>query len=162
MKVLLFPVVIGGFVLVLLFQGIQFASFSSSQQATQKKIDQLEEKIDLLQKSIDNDVVAKITSLKQTKSITDTNTDLTGLLSPENVAYTLGVQTTATPSAIALKSAWNKTDVYEQSKASSKIVGEIQKGQTYQVLEKLADWYKIQLNSKNTGWVSVQFVNETI
>lgn len=162
MKVLLFPVIVGGFVLVIIFQGILFANNSANFQATQKKLDQIEKKVDLIQKSIDNDLIAKISSTKQTKTIVESDTTLSGILSEENIAYTLGTQTTATPSSITLKPQWNKTDVYEFSKASSKMIGEIQKGQTYKVLDKASDWYKIQLNSKITGWVSVQFVNEEI
>ncbi len=162
MKVLLFPVVIGGFVLVILFQAILFSSASTQHQASQKRLELIEKKIDLMQKSIDNDVIGKISNLKQTKTNEEPDTTLSGILSKENIEYTLGAQTTATASALTLKPQWNKTDVYEFSKASSKIVGEIQKGETYKVLDKLADWYKIQLNSKITGWVSVQFVNETI
>ena len=161
MKILLFPVVIGGFIFVILFQGILFANTSTQFQTTQKKLDLVEKKLDLLQKSIETDVIGKLSTLKQTNVIKE-DSALDGLLSPENLALTLGAQTTATPSGITLKSQWNKTDVYESSKASSKIVGEIQKGQSYSMIEKNADWYKIQLNSKIVGWVSVQFVNETI
>lgn len=161
MKIFLFPVVIGGFVIMIIFQGILYAYTSSQFQAIQKQVITIEKKVDLIQNIINNDVVGKLSTLRQTNN-TKVEPVLDGLLSPDNLALTLGASTTLSPSTIILKNQWNKVDVYENSKASSKVVGQVQKNQNYQVLEKHPDWYKIQLDPTTIGWVQVQFVNETI
>ena len=77
----------------------------------------------------------------------------------------LAVLTTPTPTPtgqlVKLKANWSTADAFEQPRASSKIIGQLIKNQSYLVKEKQTDWYLVQVNSSQTGWVSAQLLNET-
>lgn len=58
-------------------------------------------------------------------------------------------------------SRWNTIDVFQDTIASSKIISQIEYGETYPFFESRGNWYRIELPSGQDGWVSASFVKET-
>lgn len=56
---------------------------------------------------------------------------------------------------------WNTIDVFQDTIASSKIISQIEYGETYPFFESRGSWYRIELPSGQDGWVSASFVKET-
>lgn len=56
---------------------------------------------------------------------------------------------------------WNTIDVFQDTVSSSKIIGQIEYGETYPFFESRGNWYRIELPSGQDGWVSASFVKET-
>jgi hypothetical protein len=172
MKIFLFPVVIGGFIITFIFQGVMFANAGLQNQRLQKQLDELNQKLDRLQAVTDNEIIPKISQTKSIPSPTNPSdssssslsSDPNDLLSPSNLAKTLGAETTTpqTPDRISLKPSWKTVDTYETAKASSKIIGKIELGKSYIIIDKKTDWYQIKLDSQVNAWVQAQFVYETI
>lgn len=83
---------------------------------------------------------------------------------------TVGSELISTPSLTAnqlsikgivkLKKNWQKADVYEDKRASSKIIGEIVKDKLYFVYETMSGWYQIEFQTGRWGWVQASLVDE--
>jgi hypothetical protein len=58
-------------------------------------------------------------------------------------------------------SKWSVIDVFQDTISSSKIIGQIEYGETYSFFESRGSWYRIELPSGQDGWVSANFVKET-
>jgi hypothetical protein len=58
-------------------------------------------------------------------------------------------------------SRWSTIDVFQDTVSSSKIIGQIEYGETYPFFESQGNWYRIELPSGQNGWVTASFVNET-
>lgn len=58
-------------------------------------------------------------------------------------------------------SKWSEVDVFQDTVSSSKIIGQIEYGETYPFYESRGSWYQIELPSGQNGWVSANFVKET-
>ena len=56
---------------------------------------------------------------------------------------------------------WNTIDVFQETVSSSKIIGQIEYGETYPFFESQGNWYRIELPGGQDGWVSANFVKET-
>ena len=173
MKIYLYPVIIGGFTLTVILQGVLFASSGLQSQHLQKQLDEVNQKLSDLQTLTNNEVVpgiTKITTKNTTQVLQPTSDNLTGstnsdpndLLSPENLSKTLGAATGTGTKGIKLKSNWTSVDVYESKQASSRIIGRIDANNTYLIISKNQDWYQIKLDAQTNAWVQAQFVNETI
>lgn len=57
-------------------------------------------------------------------------------------------------------SKWSTIDVFQDTLSSSKIIGQIEYGETYPFFESQGNWYRIELPSGQDGWVSASFVKE--
>ena len=55
---------------------------------------------------------------------------------------------------------WSTIDVFQDTVSSSKIIGQIEYGETYPFFESRGNWYRIELPSGQDGWVSASFVKE--
>ena len=159
--------------------GVLFTTTGIQNRDLQKQLADISLKLDKLQTLTNDGVMASIAKLNQqsssTKSLVDTSSNLsdidtTGVLSPENLKKTLGAQTsvpqtTLTPTssekAITLKSGLNNIDVYEATKTSSHITGQLTSGKNYPIVSIQQDWYLIRLDATNNAWIQSQFVNET-
>ena len=58
-------------------------------------------------------------------------------------------------------SKWSVIDVFQDTVSSSKIIGQIEYGETYPFFESQGNWYQIELPDGQVGWVSANFVKET-
>ena len=58
-------------------------------------------------------------------------------------------------------SKWSIIDVFQNTVSSSKIIGQIEYGETYPFFESQGNWYQIELPDGQDGWVSASFVKET-
>lgn len=61
---------------------------------------------------------------------------------------------------VKLKKNWQKADVYEDKRASSKIIGEIVKDKLYFVYEIISGWYQIEYQTGRWGWIQASLVDE--
>lgn len=61
---------------------------------------------------------------------------------------------------VKLKKNWQKADVYEDKKASSKIIGEIVKDKLYFVYKTVPGWYQIEYLTGRWGWIQASLVDE--
>lgn len=55
---------------------------------------------------------------------------------------------------------WKKIDVYEKALASSKIINSITYDTIYFYRQKQNDWYQLDLDGGQLGWVQAQFLKE--
>jgi hypothetical protein len=55
---------------------------------------------------------------------------------------------------------WEKVEVYEESKASSKIIGYAEYGTLYFLSQKEDNWCQIELEEGQLGWIQAQFISE--
>ncbi len=161
MKIYLFPVVIAGFILTFIMQAFSYSTIGLQTQMLQKQLTEINQKLDKIQIQTQNQTAADPTAGKL-KAITakDSSFDSSDLLSPENLSKTLGATTDGTK--VSLKPSWTAVDVYETTKASSKIVGKIDTGKTYPITQRSQDWYQIKLDNGVSAWVQAQFVYETL
>ena len=169
MKGTLFSITLGGLALIVILQGVLFTSTSLQSQRLQKQVSELSQKFDDLDSTLSETrgLITKINSfidepLPESEDLSNlTTNDPYNLLSPENLAQTLGVSTTATEKTVRLQGSWNTIDVFETPKASSQVTGQLLSGKDYTVISKQQDWYQIKLNSLTSAWVSANFVYET-
>jgi peptidoglycan hydrolase CwlO-like protein len=95
MKNYLIPLSLGGLVLIVILQAILFASTGMQANRLQKQIDEVSQKFDRLQRSLDSTqkIITKINSFIDeplpSDSIKDNTPDSNDLLSPENLNKTL-------------------------------------------------------------------------
>lgn len=61
---------------------------------------------------------------------------------------------------VKLKKNWQSADVFLETKASSKIVGQIVKDKLYFVYETQPGWYKIEYQPNQHGWIQSSLVDE--
>ena len=155
MKVMIFPVLFGGFLITFIFLGISFSQSSLNFQKIEKRLEEQNKKISTLEEKIDQ---PKVEVTNNNPKLTSKEDNIyTDLLSPENLNYTLG---TTTNLHVSLKKPWNQADIYESSKANSKIVGQAKSDTSYQVIEKKDSWYHIKINNNQEGWIQNNFVDE--
>ena len=64
--------------------------------------------------------------------------------------------------SISIKQNYTRIDAHEEPAASSRIVGSIQKENTYPYSDKQGNWYLIKTDQGTTGWVFSSFVEEVI
>jgi len=163
-----------GLVVLTLLQGFMFANSSSSISHLQDQLTQIEEKIDRLQTATTSDNQPPLTSIINTATPSShidllASSDSDDLLSPENLSKTLSAATgsvSATPTShigsnVKTKSEWKAVDVYETTKTSSRITGQILSNKDYVIVERRQGWYLIKLDTNTSAWVQSQFVYET-
>jgi hypothetical protein len=172
MKIYLFPIVIGGFIVTFVLQAFMYSSVGLQSQMLQTRLEEINKKLDKLQTDIDissslvgarrdsPESATKSTSTIETNT-SDILVDPSDPLSAENLQKTLEA-TATTGDNITLKASWNTVDVFETTKASSRIVGKISSGKTYKIAQRGNGWYKINLDANTAAWVQAQFVYETI
>ena len=61
---------------------------------------------------------------------------------------------------VKLKNNWKSTEVYQDMKASSKIIGQLIKDKLYFVYDEEPNWYKIEYDLGQYGWVQKSLVDE--
>lgn len=61
---------------------------------------------------------------------------------------------------VKLKKNWEKADVYQDKRASTKIIGQIVKDKLYFVYEISPGWYQIEYQTGQWGWVQASLVDE--
>lgn len=61
---------------------------------------------------------------------------------------------------IKLKNNWPKAEVYQDMKASSKIIGQLIKDKLYFVYGEDPNWYKIEYDLGQYGWIQKSLVDE--
>jgi hypothetical protein len=61
---------------------------------------------------------------------------------------------------VKLKKNWQQAEVYETNRASAKILGKIVQGKLYFVYDKAPNWYKIEYENGQWGWVQTSLVEE--
>jgi hypothetical protein len=173
MKGSLFSFIFGGLVVTIVLQAILFASTGLQSSRLQNQVISVSQRLDKLQETTGATLafISKLpgttpnTSIKYISLLSEN--DSNGLLSPENLSQTLGTSTPPSPTQtqvdkkIALKPGLNNIDAHEMSKSGSRIQGQLISGKEYSVIQKNADWYLINLDSKTTAWVQSQFVYET-
>lgn len=59
-----------------------------------------------------------------------------------------------------LENSWEKVDVFEEARASSKIIGEAVTDKLYFIYDSKPNWYKIEITDDQFGWIQSQFVME--
>lgn len=159
MKIYLFPIVIGGFVITIILQGVLFTSTSLQSQGLQKQLTELSEKLDQIKLSgaVNS---PEATKLKETLTKTKpAETDPDNLLSPEKLSQTLGTTTT---SNVRLKSGLTTAKAYENTETSSPVIGTIQANRDYPLVSYQGDWYLIKLDLGKNAWVQSSEVYETL
>lgn len=176
MKSYFFSIVIGGLLLIVLLQGVLFASTGLQSQNLQKQIKEVTKKLDVLQEKTDasfnsltqlkndnNLATNEKTTLDQILSLSDS--DPNNVLSPANLSQTLGAETTTIANTITktltLKPNWKTVDTYEAAKTSSRVIGQVLSNKEYPIVSKQTNWYQIKFDPLTNSWVQAQFVNET-
>lgn len=61
---------------------------------------------------------------------------------------------------VQLKKNWETADVFQDPKASSKIIGQVVKDKLYYVYEIDAHWFKIDYKFNQLGWIQASLVDE--
>lgn len=61
---------------------------------------------------------------------------------------------------IKLKNNWSKAETYQEMKASSRIIGQLVKDKLYFVYDEDANWYKIEYDFGQYGWIQKSLVDE--
>lgn len=61
---------------------------------------------------------------------------------------------------VKLKKNWQLADIFQEAKASSKIVGQIVKDKLYFVYETQPGWYRIEYKPNQHGWIQSSLVDE--
>ena len=61
---------------------------------------------------------------------------------------------------VKLKNNWQKAEVYQDMKASSKIIGQLIKDKLYFVYDEDPNWYKIEYDLGQYGWIQKSLVDE--
>lgn len=90
------------------------------------------------------------------KSQQETQTQVLGVSAPTPV-----VQAPADIKGIVkLKKNWQKAEVYQDMRASSKIIGQLIKDKLYFIYEENPDWYKIEYELSLHGWIQKSLVDE--
>lgn len=159
MKIYLFPIVIGGFVITIILQGVLFTSTSLQSQRLQKQITEVAQKLDQ-QKLSETVNSPDATKIKETLSKTKTTeTDPNNLLSEEKLSQTLG---TSTASKVRLKPGLTTAKAYENTQTGSRVIGTIKDNQDYPLVSYQGDWYLIKLDIGNNAWVQNSDVYETL
>jgi len=174
MKAYLPALVLGGLLIMMVLQGVLFASTGLQSSRLQKQLTEMSKKIDDLQNSSNGlaDSIIKMkneTSLADiTQATTSSSDDPNNLLSATNLAQTLGAETVAPSPTIAtsnnkvrLKTAYKNMDVFEAAHSGSRVVGQIVSGLDYPIVAKQSTWYEIKFDTLTNAWVSAEKVYET-
>lgn len=159
MKIFVFPVIVGGFAITFILQGIQFSSQNLKLNEIKSETEALRKEVQVLTKNLDN-LTLRIEKIS-INNIAPPKSDLAqldGLLSPEVLSQTLGATTSK---SVTVKSQWDKVDVYESSKLNSKVVGQATSGQNLPVITSNNGWYQVTLKENLSGWIQNTFVNES-
>jgi hypothetical protein len=61
---------------------------------------------------------------------------------------------------VKLKKSWSRVEVYEDKKASSRILGYLVANKLYFIYERSPNWYKIEYDEGKWGWVQASLVEE--
>ena len=61
---------------------------------------------------------------------------------------------------VQLKNDWQTADVFQEAKASSKIIGQIVKDKLYFIYEINGAWYKIDYNLNLQGWIQSSVIDK--
>lgn len=61
---------------------------------------------------------------------------------------------------VKLKNNWQKAEVYQDMKASSRIVGQLVKDKLYFIYDEDPNWYKIEYDLGLRGWIQKSLVDE--
>jgi len=61
---------------------------------------------------------------------------------------------------VQLNKNWKTADIYQDSVASSKILGQAVSGKLYFTYGSKSGWYQIEVSPSQRGWVQAQLVNE--
>lgn len=61
---------------------------------------------------------------------------------------------------VKLKNNWQKAEVYQDMKASSRIIGQLVKDKLYFVYDEDPSWYKIEYDLGQHGWIQKSLVDE--
>lgn len=172
MKGYLPELVFGGLIITIILQGVLFSATGLQSSRLQKQSIDISQKLDKLQ-TIQEEVQTSLIKLRNETALYDANqqgrdqilgitqTDPNNLLSSANLSQTFSLQTTPNPKSLRLKSGWNVVDAFENTRTSSRILGQIQVGKDYVIVSKQQDWYQIKLDSQTNAWVQTQFVYET-
>lgn len=103
MKIYLFPVVLGGFVITIILQAVLFASTGLQNQHLQKQLNDVTQRLDKLQSLTADNIATLVFKKLMTDTPTDpaksevnlVQSDPNDLLSPENLSKILGEATGA-------------------------------------------------------------------
>ncbi len=157
MKLYLFPVVLGGFVLMFVFQGLQFVSTNLATQKLEKQLTELSEKVDKYQnqKPEAQTTTNKLQEIVTAKETTDNSGD--DLLTPEKLSQTLGAESGSHVRLVAEK---QSLEAYEGTSATSRVTAHLQANKDYTVLDKQTGWYQIKIDPNTKAWVQAQYVYE--
>ena len=81
------------------------------------------------------------------------------LPTPSQLMSTTSAQMTIN-GIVKLKKNWQLADVFQEVKASSKIIGQIVRDKLYFVYETQPGWYKIEYQPNQHGWIQSSLVDE--
>ena len=168
-------VTIACLVIVIAIQSLSLSQTSRSFRNNEKQLQELSVKLDRLQPAANEKVITALTSLQDeiiryraeqnltTPFGTNSATSLSNTL--DEALATLTDQSVLSPYAplvkvVKLKPDWKNVDVYQQAKASSKVLGTATTNQNYVVTDEQPGWYQIRLDSVISGWLQSQFVYE--
>lgn len=59
-----------------------------------------------------------------------------------------------------LKSTWTAADVFQEARASAKIIGRLISGKLYFIYEVVPNWYRIELSPASYGWIQSAAVDK--
>lgn len=168
-------VTIACLVIVIAIQSFSLAQTSRSFTKNEKQLLELSAKLERLQPAPNEKVLSALTSLQDeiiryraeqnltTPDGSDSASSLSNTL--DEALATLTDQTVISPYAplvkvVKLKPDWKNVDVYQQAKASSKVLGTATTNQSYLVTDEQSGWYQIRLDQVTSGWLQSQFVYE--
>lgn len=138
-------------------------NLSAMNKAHISSIDELKQEIEKLASSQDEQVLGEIDDIRD---------ELNSLKDEQSTPDTLGLEDnyglydsdisgdTPTGYLTISDNKWGSVDIFEDSLSSSKIVGQMEYGETYPFFESRGSWYLVKLPDGTEGWVTTTFVKE--
>ena len=138
-------------------------NLSAMNKAYITSIDELEQKIEELASSQDEQLLSELEDIKDELSDLKDEQLTEGTLGlTDEYDYSSESILSDTPkgSLTISDSKWSLIDIFEDSLSYSKIVGQIEYGETYPFFESRGNWYLTKLPDGTEGWVTASFVKE--
>jgi len=101
------------------------------------------------------DIKDELEALRDEKTTSEATLGLTS-----NDTYNLSDSGELIGNITIADSKWSTIDVFQDTVSSSRIIGQIEYGESYPFFESRGDWYQIELPGGQEGWVSASFVKE--